>query len=351
MLKNMLLLLISSLISLAALELVLRVLMPERLAFVPALYNGELTYLPDQWQRSRHLEWDYDVTINADGFRNDRTADSLPAGTILALGDSFTEGYGVALEDAYPKLLEQLLEREGGTAHVYNAGHYDTGLPTYRAVYHAFFRENPTIDRVIIGLFVGNDVLRTAKPGDGRLLAGNEFGDGWRYRLKVFLGSHVAIYAVANHTIKTNPVLFKLCQRLGACYHPHPPNIYDPEVIARVTPLTVGFVRDFVTEIRADGRQAVVLLIPTREQTNEALWQAASAEYGGEAADNRHTLNVRIADELRSAGIDVIELGEPAARYEREQDANLYFRYDGHWNPAGHRFAADALARFLSPPD
>lgn len=343
MLKNLALLLVASLLSFAGLEGALRMIMPERLAYVPTLLNNELTYVPHQSERSRHLEWDYDVVINADGFRNDKTVDALGANSILALGDSFTEGYGVALDDSFAKQLE----RSAGLD-VYNAGHYDTGLPTYRRVYHEIFSKVPSIDRVIIGVFVGNDVLRTAKPPDGRLAPGNEFGDGWRYKLKVFLGSHIATYAALNYTIKTNPTLLKLCQSMGACYTPRPPNIYAGSAVAELVRHTATFTERFVGEIRADDRTALVVIIPTREQVDDELWTQALTHYGADANDNRFAVNEQLAKTLRAGGIAVLDLTAAAVAHQRETGEKLYYQYDGHWNPAGHRFAAEHLRRFLN---
>ena len=41
---------------------------------------------------------------------------------IVVLGDSFTEGFGVAKEEAYPHLLEKELQRKGHSVKVINAG-------------------------------------------------------------------------------------------------------------------------------------------------------------------------------------------------------------------------------------
>src|ERR1700760_2269664 len=65
-----------------------------------------------------------DVAINAKGLR-DR---DLPYGRtpgilrILMLGDSFTEGWGVALEDTFAKRIERLYAQRGVAAEVINAG-------------------------------------------------------------------------------------------------------------------------------------------------------------------------------------------------------------------------------------
>ena len=45
-----------------------------------------------------------------------------PEGTIVALGDSLTEGYGLAPSDAYPAQLERRLQKEGLNWRVINAG-------------------------------------------------------------------------------------------------------------------------------------------------------------------------------------------------------------------------------------
>ena len=41
---------------------------------------------------------------------------------IVVLGDSLTEGFGVAKEEAYPHLLEKELQRKGHSVKVINAG-------------------------------------------------------------------------------------------------------------------------------------------------------------------------------------------------------------------------------------
>lgn len=114
-------------------------------------------------------------------------------------------------------------------------------------------------------------MLRTARPPDGRLQTGNEFGDSWTYKLEVFLASSVATYTVLNYVVKTNLKLFNLCKALGACYRPRPPNIYAADVIDLAVPHTLNFITEFVQEIRADKRGTVVLIIPTREQVNDEI--------------------------------------------------------------------------------
>lgn len=65
------------------------------------------------------------LSINSLGFRDDEFAVHKPAGElrVLALGDSFTYGWGVRAEDSWPERLERLLSgRRAGPVQVVNAG-------------------------------------------------------------------------------------------------------------------------------------------------------------------------------------------------------------------------------------
>jgi acyl-CoA thioesterase I len=65
----------------------------------------------------------YDTSEQARPSRNKREADpSSLRGTIVCVGDSLTEGYGVGEEQAYPALLKQKLVVDGHSYAVINAG-------------------------------------------------------------------------------------------------------------------------------------------------------------------------------------------------------------------------------------
>jgi lysophospholipase L1-like esterase len=70
---------------------------------------------PNDDRELRRDEFDVRVVTNALGFREPRLPATKPAGTyrIVALGDSFTQGYGVDEADAYPRRLEALLGARG----------------------------------------------------------------------------------------------------------------------------------------------------------------------------------------------------------------------------------------------
>ena len=76
---------------------------------------------------------------------------------IVALGDSLTEGFGVAKEEAYPHLLEQELLRKGHVVKVINAGISGSTSASAASRLRWYIRTNPDIVIVALG---GNDGLR-----------------------------------------------------------------------------------------------------------------------------------------------------------------------------------------------
>jgi lysophospholipase L1-like esterase len=66
---------------------------------------------PNEDRRLARDEFDVHVVTNALGFRDARLPEPKPPGTVrvVALGDSFTQGYGVEERETYPRRLEGLL--------------------------------------------------------------------------------------------------------------------------------------------------------------------------------------------------------------------------------------------------
>lgn len=121
------------------------------------------------------LEFRTRVVTNALGFRDRRLPGPKPPGTmrVVVLGDSFTQGYGVEEEQAYPRRLERLLDtREPARRHEV----VNLGVPGACPLdYVAHLRDvglgyDP--DLVLVGL-MANDVndIRSQREFGGRILA------------------------------------------------------------------------------------------------------------------------------------------------------------------------------------
>ena len=70
--------------------------------------------IPGSNCRSKTKEWDINFSVNSLGLRDYEYSLKKPKSVfrILMLGDSFTEGYGVELEETFSKLVEKKLNTD-----------------------------------------------------------------------------------------------------------------------------------------------------------------------------------------------------------------------------------------------
>jgi hypothetical protein len=98
------------------------------------------------------------VSINSSGFRGSKELVS-EARKILVLGDSYTFGVYVSNEDTYPEALQNRIDKNFENFQVINAG-YSGGFETDQQ--YVWLKKNISIlnpEVVILGIFLGNDIL------------------------------------------------------------------------------------------------------------------------------------------------------------------------------------------------
>lgn len=154
----------SGIVFLVVLEVVLRLFDPQIAMPHPngmwqldSVRGARLT--PSYRGRHWYPEFDVDVDISVQGLR-DRDYGPSRADTvrIMALGDSFTFGFGVEASESYPKQLERKLNEvtEGRRYEVINAG-----FPGYSTVQELRYLEEDGLklspDIVLVGFFPVND--------------------------------------------------------------------------------------------------------------------------------------------------------------------------------------------------
>ena len=116
-----------------------------------------------------------DVVTNSRKLRDDPVAIEKPPGVqrILMLGDSFTFGWGVAIENTVSHRLEATFERDGARVEVINAGvgHYNTVMEV-----EYFLTEGRTFDPdvVVLNYFI-NDAEPVPAYGAAGMLARSSF--------------------------------------------------------------------------------------------------------------------------------------------------------------------------------
>ena len=93
---------------------------------VPLVYDATLGWrnAPGRWRQVMSDGREIPVRIDARGFRDREASAPGPADAfrVLALGDSFTWGWGVRAREAFPEVLETVLREGGRSAEVLNAG-------------------------------------------------------------------------------------------------------------------------------------------------------------------------------------------------------------------------------------
>jgi lysophospholipase L1-like esterase len=312
--------------------------------YEPTLKGGPYAYLPNQSSRHR-LGSDFDtvITINSRGFRDDEFAPSAAQRTAVALGDSFTEGWGVDLERSWPKQLQGGLAR-GGYAHVYNAGRSGTNPKNYSAVYEKFFRDDPSVGLVVVGICLTNDVIDADTPSD-RASAPPSLAT----RLKFYALKYSVLYNIARRSLRYNPRTEKMMSRIGLTNPPSMPmDIRNAEANSRRWPYTADFIASFGAQVEASGRKFLVVLIPSKEQILDGYIETLM-KYTGTGPDDVDLMGFRdhLLRTLQEKNVDVLDLTPVFDHPPAGTTAELYFRGDGHWNAAGHELAGVRIAEHL----
>lgn len=302
-------------------------------------------------------EFETTVHVNSHGYRGAEFEVPKRPGVrrVLAIGDSFTFGWGVEDGETYPARLEGFLEDD---VEVVNAG-FAAGY--YPDTYYVYLREYALAlepDLIVIGLYVGNDLdhdkvhenqwAETDEDGLPVRIRSTttQFVDGfrfpaqlpWPYRYPVLRNSHLLHAAV------------RLGQRRPEAepleYFNH--FIYRADYLPR-TREAVGKVQRLLGEMHELANAAavplVVMLIPAREQVVPEAHPFDRFEYmQGHELDKPQRLVTAFCEKRGIPTIDLL-----GAMRERARDEELYFPRDRHWNRAGCEFAAALVAEQLPP--
>lgn len=301
--------------------------------------------------------FDTTVTIH-DRFRTRRpiAAQPRPGVTRIAvLGDSATFGWGVEDQEAYPAVLEQQLNAQGGLSRgglveVINAGVIGTGTGEQALWCDLWVRQYaPSI--VVLSLFP-NDVDDDSRGGFFEVDAAGAVHPRSLEVLERGLDAVRRTRAIANRTpgfdwlsqhselftwVRQGPTEFftaRHARAVGA----------DEAAMQRGASLTQEELARLRGEIRwlrdrvAPGRLAVVFL-PSAETFDRT--RAGAAAVSGRSAQIVSALHAMAAED-RTPFLDVQQ-----AVGDRPEAVSLFFADDPHANASGHRAFAAAVASFL----
>jgi len=295
-------------------------------------------YVPNGRAVVRQGEVRFSYSTDRDGFRN--PSPEPDTAQIVAVGDSWTFGFGVDDSMAWPRLVADSLR----PLRVRNLGLIASGPEQYTRVLQRFgLRLHPRV--VLYGLFPGNDLddqeafdkweregaranfaeWRTyGERGHSRPLWERSYllvavKEGWKYRHERFAATTIRLG-------DGSPMQLSPARLLPKAERSHPGDSTFDHVlaaVARARALTA-----------ADHARLVVLIFPTKEEVYLAL---------------RHQwappLTARWVAALRERGYDCLDLTAPLIRHAG--GGPLFYEVDGHPNRDGVRVIASAVIAYL----
>ena len=111
---------------------------------------------------------------------------------------------------------------------------------------------------------------------------------------------------------------------------------------------TDAILRALSREAASRGARFALVYVPSRMEVSDRDWELTRLAYDmDDKAWDRRLVARRFAEIGASAGFPVLDLTPDLQRASKGALGEPYFLYDGHWNAAGHRAAAEAVERFL----
>ena len=322
----------------------------------------------------RRREYTVDVDINGQGLRDPDRAYAAAPGTfrILALGDSFVEGYTVPLEQTVTQRMERALSRPGCAVEVLNGG--TAGYSTdqeYLFYQQEGVRYSP--DVVLLFFYYNDVVLNTTDSYYGRLKPRLEMSGDWVLSTNLPLpeptprpaaeaptrrpprGSALLGW-VQERMQRGSPRAYNRLARVGLWdpIRPEEPGeemrVYKTGATPRIDgawQLSCGIVGALRYEVETHGGRLLAVHVPNRMEVSERDRELTRLAYGMDDAgwDASRVLQ-RLQQCGREEGVPVLDL-VPALRRASDTAGEPYFTFDPHWNARGHQAAADAVTADL----
>ncbi len=306
-------------------------------------------------------EFVFGFSTNKAGLRMDReVSPKPPAGRqrILFVGDSLTFGYGVDQGMTFVDLLDKRARRAGMPFDFVNAG-FASGF-TLDTEY-LFTREtasqlNP--DQVIVGVCIANDLqdmLLTRWRVDTDELVSLEKHNDW-------IPAWIKRSAFVNWLVKgvvpglrhrgtpanARSDAIESCSVEVEAAPPRPwrpGHARDPGPPGRMLnpPEKVSWLLDrWAREAAKAGYGLTLLLIPDGREVQTSIRPASLRE--------RARVRGVFANAAEHAGVGLLDPVDAMRTHHCPDGEDLYFRRDGHWTEAGHRFVARWLFEQLATP-
>jgi hypothetical protein len=330
--------------------------------------GGEGVYADDNG------EYSVVVKMNSHGLRDVEHEYEKSPGVfrILLLGDSYMEGVQVRLESIFPRLLEAALNDGRHKVEIINASAAEWGTDNELV----YFREEGirySPDLVLLAFTTANDLRNNSVDLNLRVPIPNPYKptftmapDGglqfhpipprpaspppppwWQsVRVAVFFANRLGLNPPAS---LPPPPDIPASRRAQISKVPTDMLVYaSPPVpqIAEAWLVTEALILQMKAEAEQHGAGFAMFLVNGPWVHYDDYWRLMTM-YDHVARDtwNRRTPNDTLAPFVKEHGIACLDLFD---EFDAKKTVEpLYFKFDPHWTPAGHRLAAQTVARFL----
>lgn len=270
-------------------------------------------------------EFTISIDTNSDGLRDVEHTEVGNSFKILALGDSFTFGVGVELDETYLSLLEKMLSdnKKGKNYKIIKAG--VVGYSTYNErIYLEKKGLNYNSDMVIIQFWwddLGIDQI-TYLADTGFLTTGKITNFA---HLRLFLNRYFRSYAFLRMVVTRK---FRL-----AIFAKNQVDIEDEDNLRDKFAITLKEFKKIESICKHNHMKNLFILVPTKEFVYNKLGQARQWEY--------------FCNFLNNYDIKYIDL-MPILKKAVKRGHHPFLKVDPHLNKGGHRLVAQEIYQYLS---
>lgn len=329
--------------------------------------------------RYRRRDYQATVAINSLGFRDVEHPPTKGAGTtrVLALGDSFVEGYTVEIEESVTRRTEALGLAAGCPVEVVNAGVH--GYSTDQEALWYVREAEPLGADVVLVFAYYNDVLNNIRVNywgspkpltrvvEGRIVPVNvplpgasraEEPGAVRAREAPAVAGSAFLQLALERVVMGAPRLHGWLARVGFV-DPFVPEAIPDELRAYKSrgPLkefneaweqTRALLAALGVSVRGRHAAPVLIYIPARFEISDRDWDLTVLRYGIDPKVwDRARVRHRFGEIAASTGWAFLDLTGPLRDASSFVAGETYLPYDGHWNSRGHDVAARAVVAFL----
>jgi hypothetical protein len=284
---------------------------------------------PHYGARLTTSEYVMSMKHNSLGFRDSEHLKKRPEDItrVVIIGDSFTYGWGVDQDQAYPALLEPLLDGAGDRQYeIFNMGIPDTGTVEARQIAQVAMTFDPQI--IVLAMLLedrwavnGNDLVDNArKPqGEQASAAGRQPSAGVLTSTHNFLARNSALYACimmrAGHAMRRQAIGMR--------------DNRNRRELDAAWELTTGLLAELNARARASNVTFAVVRCPF---------------YFDAQRDKPDRISARLTEVGEDLEIPVLDL---LPGMQQLDTGSLYYQRDGHWTPAGNEAAAAIITPFI----